>query len=64
MKDQTEINGKKYWWRKDDMADTCSIHLMPGNLCPECGRGVLSYDGLFVLTCLECGYVAANGAFT
>jgi ribosomal protein L37AE/L43A len=37
---------------------------MPGNRCPECGMGMLIYNGLFILSCAECGYIAANGAFT
>jgi len=64
MKGQNEIYKKNYWWHKDYQADTCSVHLMPGYVCPECGRGVLNYDGLFILSCLECGTIAANGAFT
>ena len=64
MTDQTVIRRKNYWWRRDNRADSCSVHMMPGTLCPECGCGTLSYDGLFILSCEECGYIAASGAFT
>lgn len=35
-----------------------------GSLCPKCGQGILNYNGLLILTCLECGYQAPGGAFT
>lgn len=32
----------------------------PGQLCPNCGQGVLDYDGLLVLVCPQCGYSQAG----
>jgi ribosomal protein S27AE len=34
-----------------------------GEVCPNCGRGVLDYDGLLNLSCPECGYTSP-GCFT
>jgi len=34
-----------------------------GDICPNCGEGVLDYDGLLNLACPECGY-AIPGCFT
>jgi ribosomal protein L37AE/L43A len=56
---------KEYWWRDDkEPKSTCAIRHQPGYTCPECGKGVLAYDGLFILTCSACGYIAESGAFT
>ena len=54
-----------YWWkRKAEPAEgeACAIRPRPGHLCPECGEGILAYNGLFLLTCPECNYVAEGGA--
>lgn len=37
--------------------------LRRGDICPECGRGRLDYDGLLNLACSECGF-AVGGCFT
>ena len=56
---------KRFWWRdKKEAKNTCAIRHQPGHLCPECREGVLGYDGLFMLTCPACGYIAEGGAFT
>ena len=54
---------KEYWWkREENEPESCRIKPRPGHTCPSCGQGVLAYDGLFVLTCDRCGYVAECGA--
>ena len=58
---------KKYWWKREKAEATnesCQIPSRPGQLCAECGQGRLAYDGLFILTCDHCGYVAESGAFS
>lgn len=37
--------------------------LHPGDLCPQCGQGILEYDGTLTLRCPNCGY-GAGGCFT
>lgn len=53
-----------YWWKETEDAEktVCAIRSRPGQLCPECGQGTLAYNGLFVLTCPQCAYVAESGA--
>lgn len=29
---------------------------LPGKPCPKCNDGVLDYDGLLNITCVNCGY--------
>lgn len=36
---------------------------LPGDLCPQCGRGRLDYDGMLNLACAQCGYTLM-GCFT
>lgn len=36
----------------------------PGQPCPVCGKGVLDYNGLLILTCPECGHHEPGGGFT
>jgi ribosomal protein L37AE/L43A len=56
---------KQYWWRDEkESKNSCAIRFQPGHTCPECREGVLAYDGLFMLTCPTCGYIAEGGAFT
>jgi len=56
---------KDYWWKKDGAEQqSCELQPRPGHTCPICGKGVLAYDGLFVLVCDHCGYVAESGAFS
>ncbi len=56
---------KRYWWRETAVAPTCNTALpKPGEPCPHCGKGILAYDSLFLLTCSTCGKVAEGGAFT
>lgn len=56
---------KKYWWQKaGELKKSCTIPARPGQTCAQCGRGRLDYDGLFLLTCAACGYIAEGGAFT
>jgi len=58
-------NGRQYWWKaqaEPEAGEVCAIRPRPGHLCPECGEGTLAYNGLFVLTCPECDYVAESGA--
>lgn len=53
----------EYWWKKKGVERaSCRIPPRPGHTCPECGEGTLAYDGLFVLNCDRCGYVAESGA--
>ena len=62
---QTAQRPKRYWWRKTGEAkQTCAIRYRPGQPCPQCQKNTLAYDGLFMLTCSACGYVAESGAFT
>jgi uncharacterized protein (DUF983 family) len=62
---QTAVKLKRYWWReKEASANTCTIRHQPGQKCPSCAEGKLAYDGLFILTCSACGYIAESGAFT
>ena len=54
---------KEYWWKgKAAEGESCPIRIRPGDTCPKCGNGTLAYDGLFLLTCDGCGYVAESGA--
>jgi hypothetical protein len=57
---------KRYWWRDEEALEerTCAIHYQPGQPCPQCRQDDLAYDGLFMLTCPACGYIAESGAFT
>ena len=56
---------KRYWWRDEgELGRACAVHYRPGQPCPQCRKGVLAYDGLFMLTCRACGYIAESGAFT
>jgi hypothetical protein len=56
---------KSYWWQPIKEDASCSAPASkPGNPCPACGKGILAYDGLFLLTCAHCGETAENGAFT
>ncbi len=56
---------KRYWWRDEaQQENSCAISCGPGHACPQCQEGTLAYDGLFMLTCPVCGYVAESGAFT
>jgi hypothetical protein len=56
---------KRFWWREEKAPkNSCVIRYQPGHLCPDCREGILAYDGLFMLTCPACGYVAESGAFT
>jgi len=58
-------NGREYWWKakaEPEAGEVCAIRPRPGYLCPECGEGILAYNGLFVLTCPACAYVAESGA--
>ncbi|MFL7837411.1 MAG: hypothetical protein ACK2T4_01155 [Candidatus Promineifilaceae bacterium] len=60
-----KVEEKRYWWRDGkEPKNTCAIRYQPGHTCPECGEGVLAYDGLFMLTCPACGYIAESGVFT
>lgn len=36
----------------------------PGDDCLICHQGTLAYDGLFVLSCDQCGQVAESGCFS
>ncbi|MCB9418341.1 MAG: hypothetical protein H6667_00935 [Ardenticatenaceae bacterium] len=58
-----ETQADSYWWRQK--SSRCNAPApKPGDLCPNCGQGVLDYDSLFLLTCNQCGQVAESGAFT
>ncbi len=37
--------------------------LKEGDLCPQCGKARLEYDGTLTLRCPNCGY-GAGGCFT
>ncbi len=37
--------------------------LKEGDLCPQCGKARLEYDGTLTLRCPNCGY-SAGGCFT
>jgi RNA polymerase subunit RPABC4/transcription elongation factor Spt4 len=52
-----------YWWQQK--SSSCdALAPQPGDQCPVCGKGVLDYDSLFLLTCKQCGQVVESGAFT
>ena len=55
-----------YWWKQDkaeaEEGEVCALRPRPGQRCPECGQGTLAYNGLFLLTCPQCNYVAEGGA--
>ncbi|MDX1687236.1 MAG: hypothetical protein R3248_04560 [Candidatus Promineifilaceae bacterium] len=54
---------KEYWWKRGEAEkESCRMPPRSGQTCPECGEGTLAYDGLFILTCDRCGYVAESGA--
>lgn len=56
---------KEHWWKRNDAQnESCALQPRPGHICPACGEGILAYDGLFLLTCGRCGFVAEGGAFT
>ena len=56
---------QRYWWRGNRKTkDVCEVGNRPGHVCPQCGEGILAYDGLFMLTCPACGHIAESGAFT
>jgi hypothetical protein len=38
--------------------------LKEDDLCPKCGKGVITYDGLLNLTCPLCGFSGNRGVFT
>ena len=57
-------NDSTFWWKSDGQASCHAKPPKPGDVCPECGEGLLAYDGLFVLTCEKCGKAAEAGAFT
>lgn len=46
-----------------EQGDTVPGKLRAGDLCPQCKRARLDYDGLLNLSCPECGY-AVGGCFT
>lgn len=39
------------------------VEFKSGDLCPECGTGMLDYDGMLNLVCPQCGYTL-SGCFT
>ncbi len=57
-------SAKKYWWQQGERPFCASPSPKPGQICPRCQQGKLTYNGLFILYCPQCGYVAASGAFT
>ena len=59
-----DVPQSSFWWRqKEDAA--CTAHPpKAGDVCAACDRGILVYDGLFVLACTHCGKTAESGAFT
>jgi len=63
--EQLDNNKKKtYWWRGHDTSPGSCLRKKPGEPCTRCGKGVLIYDGLFLLTCQTCGFVAESGVFS
>jgi hypothetical protein len=58
-----ESGSDTYWWQQK--SSSCDAPApKPGDPCPICGKGVLDYDALFLLTCNQCGQIAESGAFT
>jgi len=33
----------------------------PGDVCPQCGEGILDYNGVLLLACEKCGYTLGDG---
>jgi hypothetical protein len=66
MERNTAGSESEFWWKQPNGAKTepCAAVPRPGELCPECGEACLAYDGLFVLTCPHCHYVAESGVFS
>lgn len=61
-----QVDTERYWWKETETAaekEVCAIRPRPGQTCPECGERTLAYNGLFILTCPECQYVAEGGAY-
>ncbi|MCA9921937.1 MAG: hypothetical protein KC419_19700 [Anaerolineales bacterium] len=53
-----------HWWQQTGVSTCTAPQPRPGDKCPACENGILAYDGLFVLTCSNCGKAAEAGAFT
>jgi hypothetical protein len=64
MEQAADPTENEFWWTQNRADGFCGDQLLPGSKCPQCDHGQLEYDGLFVLCCSECGYVASSGAFT
>jgi predicted amidophosphoribosyltransferase len=63
VKENMTQSESSFWWRKKEVVCKAPAP-KPGELCPTCDEGLLSYDGLFVLICSHCGKAAESGAFT
>ncbi len=60
-----QVEKKPYWWREGEgKKRACAVRPRPGQPCAHCRKGTLVYDGLFMLTCSACGFIAESGAFT
>ena len=65
MQNQSSSGQKRYWWQPNGVeAAVCSSMPKSGDDCPMCRKGKLAYDGLFLLTCLNCDHIAESGGFT
>jgi len=65
MKNQNVSPKNFYWWKADVLSEKTAVkEVKPGEWCPSCARAKLAYNGLFVLICPACSYVAECGAFT
>lgn len=62
-KEKNGGNGR-YWWRQQGEAKCNQPQPKPGDLCPNCHKGKLAFDGLFILVCGECQHIADSGGFT
>ena len=61
--EQSGGNGR-YWWRQKGETKCSQPQPKPGDFCPNCHKGRLTFDGLFVLTCDLCQHIADSGGFT
>jgi ribosomal protein S27AE len=37
------------------------VHVRRGSPCPSCGKGIMDFNGLLNLECVQCGYTLVEG---
>jgi hypothetical protein len=62
MIDQTKLSSfERILLGLDQPAVSQKEPLHSGELCPQCGTGLLDYNGLLQLECPNCGFINAEG---